>query len=138
MDVITLVGNTHSRKTQVITEIKDDLINNGAKLHLFFEEGADKKDFKALLTFKENRIAFCSIGYIADKGHLDSEYILRGLIFASKNNADVLINAYTTPFPEFPEDVYESIIGQSNLYVPVQIDKTSNLGAIKNFIISRL
>lgn len=125
--VITLNGETGSKKTELIGEIKKELCSQGAKEHFYKEEGADNNDFKALVTFNNKKIAFCSIGYIADKGHLESEYILRGLVFASKNNADILINAYTEPFKEFPESVYKRIVGN---YIKIPISKTSDLTSI--------
>ena len=137
MKVITLKGDTQTGKTQIITEVFKDLIVQGAKEKIFQEEGKDRKDFKALLTFKEKNIAFCSIGYIADYGHVESEYILSGIEFASKNTADVLINAYTTPFSEFPESIYERIIGKSN-YNPILVLSTSNKTALIQQIISNI
>ncbi len=94
-------------------------------------------DFKGLLNYQEKSIAFCSIGYIADYGHVESEYILSGIEFASRNNADVLINAYTTPFPEFPEPIYERIIGKKN-YISIPISSTSNSSTLKNLIVSKI
>lgn len=133
MRVITLIGETGAGKTQTITELYKYLCGNGAKEHLYSEEGSDKNDFKAFITFADKKIALCSIGYIADYGHLFSEYILSGIAFASKNEADVLINAYTEPFPEFPESIYEAIIGKCN-YNPISIN-ASNHEEVKNQII---
>lgn len=137
MKVITLIGLTQCGKTTIITDVFKELCLNGAKEHVFLEEGNDKKDFKALVTFNGKKIAFNSIGYIADKGHLYSEYILSGIVFASEKEADILINTYTEPFPEFSQAVYENIIGKNNLFT-VSVSKTSNSNAIKNQIISML
>lgn len=132
MTIITLKGETCTGKTELITELYNELCMKDSKQHFYSEEGANKKDFKALITYSNKKIAFCSIGYIADYGHLDSEYILRGIVFASKNEADVLINAYTEPFPEFPESIYKAIIGK-NKYNPIPI-KDGSREDIKNKI----
>ena len=136
MTVITLKSETRVGKTEIITELYNELCMEDSKQHFYSEESADNKDFKALITFANKKIAFCSIGYIADYGHLVSEYILSGIVFASKNKADVLINAYTEPFPEFPESIYESIIGKRN-YNPILVDANNRLD-VKNQIYSIL
>lgn len=137
MKVITVKGDTKLGKTQVIMDIFKELILLGGKELYFKEEGKDNRDFKALVNYKNKTIAFCSIGYIADYGHLESEYILSGIEFASKNEADILLNAYTTPFEEFPEPVYEGIIGKNN-YHSFPVTKQTDLAGLKNQIISMI
>ena len=137
MKVITLKGDTKTKKTQTITDIFAKLISMGGKEQYFKEEGKDNLDFKALVKYNGKTIAFCSIGYIADFGHLESEYILGGIVFASENEADTLINAYTTSFQEFPESIYETIIDKTN-YKCFPVSEHTDLSNLVNEILATL
>lgn len=130
MKIITLVGKDRTRKTTLIKRVYNEILKEG--LLLYYEsEGADNQDFKALIKWNDKIIAFCSIGDPADPKHIPSEYILRGLVFASKKEADILVNAYSKSFryenniEEFSYETYESIISvykNNSLYIPIKID----------------
>ncbi len=145
MEIITLKGDDGAGKTKVITQIFEELFTQREIDGAFYvkSEGADNQEFKALLKYNGKKIAFCSIGDPADFNektkyeHLPSEYILSGLVFASKNEADVLINAYRTQFSEFPESVYKALLG-NNKYSPIPISTQSNLSDVKDQIIAKL
>ena len=129
MKIITLFGADKSGKTTLIDYTYNQLLSkfDGKILIGRTVEGADKKDFKALIEYSGKKIAFCSIGDPADEKHLPSEYILSGLVFASENEADVLINAYSESFFDirngvstFSEATYKSIVVvDSNIFVPI-------------------
>ena len=130
MKIITLVGKDRTWKTILIKSVYNEILKEG--LLLYYEsEGADNQDFKALIKWNDKIIAFCSIGDPADPKHIPSEYILRGLVFASKKEADILVNAYSKSFryenniEEFSYETYESIISvykNNSLYIPIKID----------------
>lgn len=129
MKIITLVGKDKTWKTTLIKRVYEEISKK--ELLFYKNEGADNRDFKALVKWNNKKIAFCSIGDPADPKHLPSEYILRGLVFASKNEADILVNAYSKSFryenniEEFSYETYESIISvykNNSLYIPIKID----------------
>ena len=134
MKIITVVGKDKSWKTSLITEVFEKVLGMGT-LDYFKREGEDNRDFKALISCGENKkIAFCSIGDPADSKHLPSEYILRGLVFASKQEADILINAYSDSFDvvnetsEFSYETYETIVKiKGNEYAPIIMDKEGDI-----------
>lgn len=98
MKIITLKGKSDSGKTTAITNIFNKLKENGAVVQFFERTGANNKDFTALITYNNKKIAFCSIGDIADKGHSPIEYIMNGINFAYERNADIFINAITEDY----------------------------------------
>lgn len=135
MKIITVIGKRDTRKTTLITKVYNEILKNGV-LHFYKVEGADEQDFKALVKWNNKKVAFCSIGDPSDPNHIPSEYILRGLVFASKNEADILINAYSDSFTskngfnEFPLEIYEAIVNIHNdtkLYIPIKIDDKKDL-----------
>lgn len=134
MKIITVVGKDKSWKTTLITEVYEEVLRKGT-LDYYKQEGEDNRDFKALISYGKNKkIAFCSIGDPSDSKHLPSEYILRGLVFASKQKADILINAYSESFDvynnttEFSYETYKAIVEtKENKYVPIIMNKDGNL-----------
>lgn len=135
LKIITVIGKRNTLKTTLITKVYNEIQKNGI-LQFYKFEGADKQDFKALVKWNDKKIAFCSIGDPADPKHIPFEYILRGLVFASKNEADILINAYSKSFKpekgidEFPLALYEDIINihkDNKLYIPIEIDDKKGL-----------
>lgn len=95
MKIITLKGKSNSGKTTAITNIFEKLKELDTVVQFFERIGADKKDFMALITLNRKKIALCSIGDIADKGHSPIEYIMNGINFAYERNADIFINAFS-------------------------------------------
>lgn len=93
MKIITLKGKSKSGKTTAITNIFNKLKEKCEAVQFFERTGADNKDFTALITYKNKKIAFCSIGDIADKGYSPIKYIMIGINFAYERNADIFINA---------------------------------------------
>ena len=132
MKIITVVGKDKSWKTTLITEVYEEVLRKGT-LDYYKREGENNRDFKALISCDKNKkIAFCSIGDPADPKHIPSEYILRGLVFASKREANILINAYSDSFNAtstvFSYETYESIVKiDTNTYKPIFMDKEKNL-----------
>lgn len=146
MIIITVVGEEGSGKSPLIHSLFDELVtkyNASVEIEKAVE-GKNKDDFKGMVKYNNKKIAFCSIGDPADINeetgykHIPSEYILSGLVFASKNEADILINAYSNPFDEFPESTYKSLISCSNFeYFPKNLNK-NNFDELKAEILSKL
>jgi len=142
MEIITVTGKDGAGKTPLISDIYDELKNIGKVEIPMKIEGKDKRDFKALVVYNNKRIAFCSIGDPADANHILIEYVLRGIIFASKNTADILINAYRiedndfSQFKEFPKQLFEKLLGDTVIITEKKLDNNSD--EIKNFIRSKL
>lgn len=126
MKIITLKGKPNSGKTTTITNIFEKLRGCGAVVQYFERTGADNKDFLAFITYNGKEIVFCSIGDIADEGHSPLEYVLNGMIFASKKEADIFINAFSEGLPVSFE-TYKLLFSKEDSLKPIlmAVRKTS-------------
>lgn len=140
MKIITVIGPSKSGKTELIDYTFKQLSSDGIEIKTKEQIGKRAKrtqDFKSVIKYGNKTIAFFSIGDPADckpsvdYDHLPSEYILSGLVYASENEADILINAYSESFfnnktgvSEFSIETYKNlVIVNSNVFVPILMEK---------------
>ena len=138
MKIITVIGPDNSGKTELIDYTYNQLISNSEEIKKrepIGNKSENSTDFKSVIKCGNKTIAFFSIGDPADckpsvdYDHLPSEYILSGLVYASENKDDILINAYSESFynretgvSEFSIETYKAIvIVNSNIFVPIQM-----------------
>ncbi|MDR2193184.1 MAG: hypothetical protein LBP19_01745 [Treponema sp.] len=63
MYILMLAGPHRCGKTSVLNDVYDELIRSGAEvIETRTQLGADPKAFKAVLRYKEKRIALCTMG----------------------------------------------------------------------------
>lgn len=127
MKIITLRGKSNSGKTTAITNIFGKLSELGAVVQYFERTGADNKDFLAFMIYKGEGIAFCSIGDTADKGHSPLEYVLNGILFAYKKEADIFVNAFSDELPVDFETYRLFFYEKDSLKsIPMSVQKSAN------------
>jgi nucleoside-triphosphatase THEP1 len=67
MNVVMLTGPSSCGKTTVLNKEYDALIRSGAQMLTKEQLGEDTKDFKAVLSYKEKKIALFSMGDYSGK-----------------------------------------------------------------------